>query len=83
MNDDVKEMILQSLARIEGKLDTQVAELSSNGQRLAVLEAKAAAQEKINTQVETLAKAVDQGYGAKGVVAWIITTAVALIGWFK
>lgn len=83
MNEDVKNMIIQSLARIEGKLDAHAIDISTNGQRLAVLEAKMAAQEKINEQVEELARVADRGYGAKGIAAWLIATGIAISSWFK
>ena len=83
MNDDARDIILQSLARIEGKLDAQVAELNSNAQRVAVLEAKASLQEKINARVEELSKQSNQGNGVKTFVAWLIATVIGLSSWFR
>jgi len=83
MNDDVKDMILQSLARIEGKLDAHALDIASNGQRLAVLEAKMAAQEKINLQVEEISKIADQGIGAKGIIAWLVSIGIGIASYFR
>ena len=83
MQDDVKDMILQSLARIEGKLDAHAVDIAANGQRLAVLEAKMEAQKKINDQVENIAKLTNQGMGAKGIVAWLIATGIGIASYFR
>ena len=73
---DITQLMLQSLSRIEAKLDLTT-------ERLAILETKAVEQEKINKKVDELVAAKDKGLGVKAVIGWIFTTAVAIGGYFK
>ena len=83
MNDEIKDVILQTLARIEGKLDAHGMDISSIGQRLAVLEAKQETQDKINNQVAELQNLKNQGLGVKQIVGWLISVAIAIGAYFK
>lgn len=83
MSEDIVNVIMASLARIEAKLDAHGIDISNNGQRLAVLEAKMIQQEKVNEQVAQLMSVRDQGIGIKAVVGWLITTAIAIGSYFK
>lgn len=83
MSDDILQMILGSLARIEGKVDEQVSQSGKINERLTKIEAKQEVQEKVNGKVEELYSLKDKGVGVKQVGAWLITTAIALAGFFR
>lgn len=80
--DELTNIIMASLNRIESKLDNHGNEISTMAQRLAIVEAKLQQQSLINQQVQELVSMKDKGVGVKIVGAWLITTIVAIWGVF-
>lgn len=80
--DELTNIIMASLNRIESKLDNHGTEISTMAQRLAIVEAKLQQQSLINQQVQELVSMKDKGVGVKIVGAWLITTIVAIWGAF-
>ena len=80
--DEFTSIIMASLNRIESKLDNHGTEISTIAQRLAIVEAKLQQQSTINQQVQELVSVKDKGTGIKIVVAWLITTILAIWGAF-
>lgn len=80
--DELTNIIMASLNRIESKLDNHGTEISTMAQRLAIVEAKLQQQSLINQQVQELVSMKDKGVGVKIVGAWLITTVVAIWGAF-
>ena len=50
---------------------------------LARIEAKQETQASINSKVEELYSAKDQGVGIKNFIVWFVATAIALFSYFK
>lgn len=82
MADDVIQIILAKLDRIEAKQDTQVAQWAGLAERLAAIEAKQAQQERINEKVNSLEETADKANGAKSATGWIVATAVSVAAVF-
>ena len=80
--DELTNIIMASLNRIESKLDNHGTEISTMAQRLAIVEAKLQQQSLINQQVQELVSMKDKGVGVKIVGAWLITTIVEIRGAF-
>lgn len=80
--DELTNIIMASLNRIESKLDNHGTEISTMAQRLAIVEAKLQQQSLVNQQVQELVSMKDKGVGVKIVGAWLITTIVAIWGAF-
>ena len=78
--DELTNIIMASLNRIESKLDNHGTEISTMAQRLAIVEAKLQQQSLVNKQVQELVSMKDKGVGVKIVGAWLITTIVAIWG---
>lgn len=79
MDETTVQLILNTLNQINKKQDTQAAQLTQISERLAAIETKQAAQDKINEEVQTLQELKDQGMGAKNVLAWIVSIGFSLI----
>lgn len=80
--DELTNIIMASLNRIESKLDNHGTEISVMAQRLAIVEAKLQQQALVNQQVQELVSMKDKGIGIKTVGAWFITTVLAIWGAF-
>lgn len=78
MADDVINIILSKLDKIESKIDEHAKKLSEINAQLASNSELQKQQEKINNKVEEHDNKLKEATGAKGTVAWLITTAMAL-----
>lgn len=83
MTDDVIHIILCKLDKIDAKQDAQAAQLTQISERLAAMEEKQRQQEKINAEVDSLHELKNKGMGARAVVAWLVTTSIALAALFR
>jgi hypothetical protein len=83
VSEETVKIILNMLNQINTKQDAQAAQLTQISERLATIETKQAAQDKINDKVSGLEEIKDKGMGAKTVIAWLIAMGLSLMALFK
>ena len=83
MADDVINMIIDNLRRIEEKQDKHTEQLARIDSRLGILEIKEKDQAKVEERLRKLESLKDEGVGIKTVLLWLITTGIAVASAIK
>lgn len=83
MSDEITNVIMSALTRVESKVDQLNKEVSQINSRLSALEVKMQAQELVNAKVDELSALSNKTVGVKEMIAWAIPTAIALASFFR